>query len=105
MTSNAFQASGTRDGDGSIAAYEELRGRVLTGSTSDGHGGVLLLIREGIAGWITRGSSRAASYEPPVGPPPRAASTPPGFDDLRAGIVRGLASMVLASRGQGEVRP
>ncbi len=104
MTSNASQASGTGDGDGSIAAYEELRGRVLTGSTS-GHGGVLLLIREGIAGWITRGSSRPASYEPPVGPPPRAASTPPAFDDLRAGIVRGLASMVLASRGRGEVSP
>ena len=89
----------SRTADESVAAYEELRGRVVSGSASGGHGGVLLLIREGIAGWITRGSSRAASYEPRVDPPPRAASTPPAFDDLRAGIVRGLASMVLASRG------
>jgi len=89
----------TSTSDESVAAYEELRNRVLANSTSGGHFGLLLLIREGIAAWMARCSIRAVPSLPLVDPAQRAA-VPLVSDEIHAGIVRVLASMALAGRGE-----
>lgn len=84
-------------GCGSVVAYEELRSHVLTGAPGNG-AGLFLLLREGLAAWIEgRGTSMPTS-EPearPVSPMYTAASTV--SDEIQAGIVGVLASMVLAA--------
>jgi hypothetical protein len=84
--------------DGFVAAYEDLRGGVLTGSTAGKHFDLQLVIREGIAIWMTRSPSRAVPHVPPDEPAIRVASAPIVLDEIHARLVRGLASMALASR-------
>jgi len=45
-------------------AYEALRRGVLAGASFGGHVGVVLLLREGLAAWMTRGAACAAPVEP-----------------------------------------
>lgn len=83
----------------SIAEYEELRARVLAGPTSGSHLDIRLLIREGVAAWMTRYSSaQTLTPVPLVEPAQRPADPKVVTDELRAGLVRGLASMALAIR-------
>ena len=93
-------------GDDSVGEYEDLRGRVVGGSAAGRHFDVQLLIREGIVAWMMRGPSHAASHVPHAPPEVaalRAAIAPGAFDEIHAGLVRGLASIALASRR--EIRP
>jgi hypothetical protein len=82
--------------DSSVAAYEELRSRVLTGSTPGGHSGLLAVLRRGVAGWLTSPCNAPAPSVPLSAGPCSAPPTLPG--ELSAGVVQVLASMALASR-------
>jgi hypothetical protein len=79
-------------GDADVA-YEELRSHVLTG---DGNGpGLMLVLREGLAAWLEGRGTRLCPSE--VRPGLRTpAAAPVVSDPIHAGIVRVLASMVLA---------
>jgi len=76
------------------APYEALRHRVLTGAAFGGAGGLVVLLRDGLAAWMARGSAGAAAVEA-VGPARRGAA-PIVSDALHAAVVRVLASMALA---------
>jgi hypothetical protein len=81
------------------AAYEELRHRVLAGTSFGGHGGLALLLREGLAAWMARGPAGAAPVEPAVAPDRRGAA-PIVSDGIHAAVVRVLASMALGRLGE-----
>lgn len=85
------------NGDDFVAAYEKLRSRVISSSTSCSHRGLPLLTKEGIASWIVRYSNRVLPAFPPERPAIRdhVAQT---SDELQNGIVRLLANMALAGR-------
>jgi hypothetical protein len=83
------------------AAYEELRRRVLAGATFGGHFGLVLLLREGLAAWVARGSADSAPVEPAAETDRRVAAPIVG-DEIHAAVVRVLASMALG--GLGEMR-
>lgn len=95
MTSS-FVTSAVRDD--SVGEYEDLRGRVVGGSAAGSCFDVQLLIHEGIVAWMMRGSSQAVSHVPPEGAALRVAIAPGCFDEIHTGLVRGLASIALASR-------
>jgi hypothetical protein len=82
--------------DTSVAAYEQLRSRVLAGSGCGSAFGLVLLRREGIAAWVARGSARSAPVALAV--PDRDAAAHVGSDEIHAGVVRVLANMALAAR-------
>jgi hypothetical protein len=84
-----------------VAAYEALRCHVLTGSTVVRPFGVILLLREGIVAWMARRSADDAPSA--LADRDRRAPAPILIDAGHAGIVRVLASMALA--GRGERRP
>lgn len=75
------------------ATYEELRRRVLTASVFGGPFGLVLLLREGLAAWMARGSAGAAPVE--VAGPARRGAAPLVSDEVHAALVRVLASMAL----------
>ena len=91
----------TSDGNSPVAAYEELRSHIRSGSAFGSHLGLMLLLREGVAAWMARGRVCPAQGEPPPSPE-RSAVAPVATDEIHAGIVRVLANMALA--GRGEVR-
>ncbi len=82
--------------DGVVAAYEELRSHVLTGSPRGGHFGLVLLLREGVAAWIDRCPACSAPASPAA--PDRAVPTPLVSQQLHADIARVLASIALRDR-------
>lgn len=83
--------------DPSVAAYENLRCHVLAGTTFGSPFGLVLLLREGLAAWVSRTTSTAA-LEPAADREPRAAA-PNVSDGIRASVVQVLASMVLRGLG------
>lgn len=85
-------------GDDSVGEYEDLRGRVLGGSAAGRYFDLQLLIREGVVAWMTRCSGRAAPYVLPGDSALGVAIAPMVFDEIHACLVRGLASIALASR-------
>lgn len=87
--------SGSRDT--SVASYEELRVRVLTGSSCGGHVGLVVLVREGVTAWLARPlAPRSPIESATVGGPGAVASTL--SDDVRAGFVHVLANIAVAHR-------
>jgi len=84
-----------------VAAYEELRRRVLAGASFGGHFGLALLLREGLAAWMARGSACSVPVAPAADLDRRVA-TPIVSDEIHAGVVRVLASMALG--GHREMR-
>jgi len=76
------------------ATYEELRRRILTGSAFGGPFGLVLLLREGLAAWMARGSACGAPG-PPAADPDRRGAAPLVPDEIHAAVVRVLASMAL----------
>lgn len=94
-------------GDSPAAEYERLRAHVRAGSAFGGHLGLVLLLREGVAAWMARGSPASvqvaqleqvestASPERPVG-----VVAPGVTDEIHAGLVRVLANIALAGRGE-----
>lgn len=92
-------ASGTRavDAVSSVKAYEELRTLVLSGSPSERHFELALLLRQGVAGWVAGRSPGAAPGQHLPAPEPLAAVPLPS-NQLHADVVRVLANMALAGR-------
>ena len=86
----------TRNRDTPGAAYEELRRRVLAGSTTGSHFGLVVLLREGVAAWMARGA--VASTADRSAPTDRWAAAPMLSDEVHAGVVRVLAGMALSVR-------
>jgi hypothetical protein len=86
--------------DTSVAAYEVLRGGVLSGSTLGGPAGLVWLQREGITAWRSRGAVDSARVEHAKEPDPDVA--PSVSDAIQVGVVRLLASMALC--GPQEMR-
>ena len=80
-------------GDVFGATYEALRRRVLTGAAFGGPFGLILLLREGLAAWMARGSAGAAPVE--AADPERRGAAPRVSDEVHAAVVRVLASMAL----------
>lgn len=82
-------------GDAGVA-YEALRNHVLTGVPGNG-GGLVLLLREGLAAWLEGRSVCSPPSAPRATPSPnrhgavRALAT-----EVHASIVRVLANMILA---------
>jgi hypothetical protein len=81
------------DAQGAVRAYEALRRHVLAGANIAGDAALVLLLRQGVAGWMARRLACA-------GPPPAAActSTRATGEEIHACIVRVLASMALAAQ-------
>lgn len=82
------------DAQGAVKAYEALRRHVLTGAHIAGDAAVVVLLRQGVAGWMTRrlvSAGRAAAA--------RTSTVIAGQADqeMHAGVVRVLASMALAA--------
>ena len=89
-----------RPADGAVAAYEELRRQVLAGSPGGPHSGMIVLLREGVAGWIERSASCPevavqSAIRPTPGPLPS--------NGLHREIVHVLADIALTYRE--EVKP
>lgn len=84
--------------DPSVAAYENLRRHVLAGTGFGSPFGLVLLLREGLAAWVSRGATSTAALEPAADREPRAAA-PNVSDGIRASVVQVLASMVLRGLG------
>lgn len=83
-------------GDAGVA-YEELRSHVLTGAAGNG-AGLILLLREGLAAWLEGRGASSRRRESEVRPRLRTHQAAPVVSDpIHAGIVRVLASMILAS--------
>jgi hypothetical protein len=76
------------------AAYEELRRRVLTGSAVAGARGLVLLLRDGLAAWMSHVTPGATVSER-AEPPDRGAAAPRVSDALHAAVVCVLTSMAL----------
>ena len=88
----------TQDGDDRFgAAYEALRRSVLAGVSCGGHVGLVLLLREGLAAWMTRRAACAVPVEPE-----RRVAAPILSNEIDAAMVRVLATMALG--GLEEVR-
>jgi len=96
VTVSAVLPSGS---DLSVAAYENLRRHVLAGTAFGSAFGLVHLLREGLAAWVSRSATSCAALEPVADRAPRPA-TPNVSDGIRAGIVQILAGIVW--RGLGE---
>ena len=76
-----------------VATYEGLRRRVLAGAPFGGSVGLVLLLREGIAAWMTRGSVGAAPVE--AADAERRGAAPLVSNEIPTAVVRVLVSMAL----------
>lgn len=88
------------DGDRSQALYEELRGQAIAGSAAGGRLGLVVLLREGVAAWLARRSS-CSDWVETAAPADRRAGAALVSDQVQAGMIRVLASMVLGDRHTG----
>ena len=78
-----------------VMAYEELRGRVLSGSNTGDVLGVVHLHREGVSAWSTSISTTLCTTRLERITDPAQGMVPLGSDDIQAGVIRLLATMVL----------
>ena len=85
------------DPNPSVEAYEQLRTGVLGGLTAGRPAGLALVLREGLASWLARGTVGPAALES-AADPDRGATPPPISDEVHAELVRVLAGMALAGR-------
>lgn len=85
----------TATGDGPDmfgAAYEALRRSMLAGASGGGHVGLVLLLREGLAAWMSSGAVAATP-----GAPERHGVAPIMADESDAAMVRVLAALALGA--------
>ena len=80
-------------GDTVVGAYEELRRRVLAGAPFGGPGGLVLLRREGLVAWMTRGAAGGAPVE--ATDAERRGAAPLVSNEIHIAVVRVLVSMAL----------
>jgi hypothetical protein len=83
--------------DSSVAAYENLRRHVLAGTALGSHSGLILILREGLAAWVSRCAASTA-LEPAAVAQPRAPA-PKVSDGIHASVVQVLAGMVFRGLG------
>ena len=77
-----------------MALYEQLHLHVHEGAAApDGHGGLVVLWREGMAAWMAWRTMGAAE---PVTAHQRPVSAPQAADELHASLVRVLASLAMS---------
>lgn len=83
------------DPQASVTAYEALRSHVLCGAGSPA--GLVLLLRQGVAAWMAR---RLACTSPAPAAPSAATGATKLLvgEEISAGLVRVLASMVLCAQ-------
>ena len=77
-----------------VDVYEELRRRVLAGAPFGGPGGLVLLRREGLVAWMTRGAAGAAPVE--AADAARRGAAPLVSNEIHAAVVRVLVNMALS---------
>ncbi len=87
-------------GEQSVALYEQLRQRVLAGNVIGNRFGLIWLLREGLAAWVSHCATLPASFDPLSQPASRAAA-PRLPDPIHSSVVNVLVGMVL--RGPGEM--
>ena len=80
-------------GDTVVDAYEELRRRVLAGAPFSGPVGLVLLRRDGLVAWMTRGTTGAAPVE--AADAERRGAGPLGSTEIHIAVVRVLVNMAL----------
>jgi hypothetical protein len=84
-----------RPANGAVEVYEELRSHMLAGSPDGLHCGMIVLLREGVVGWIKRGAAcRGVAAQSATRPAPR----PLLSDGLQSEIVHVLADIALTYR-------
>ena len=76
-----------------VGAYEELRRRVLAGTPFGGPVGLVLLRREGLVAWMTRGAAGGAPVE--AADTERRGAAPLVSNEIHIAVVRVLVSMAL----------
>jgi hypothetical protein len=86
----------TAGNDTWVAAYEELRRRVLAGAGACDLGQIFLL-REGMTAWLAHQTTRATTDRPAADRDQRVVA-PVLPNEIHAGMVRLLANMALAGR-------
>lgn len=80
-----------------VAAYEELRCRVLAAAGAcDCDRGQIFLLRGGIVAWIARGTTSTSPTNPTTDRQSDA-TAPVLSDEIHVGVVRVLANMALAA--------
>lgn len=82
-----------------VAEYEALRSGVLETQRSGTHFGLVLLLREGLAAWMTHAHARPVTSTRAT-PSQRSTAAPAVSDDMRTNMVAVLASMVIATAQQ-----
>ncbi|MBI2323173.1 MAG: hypothetical protein HYU88_14030 [Chloroflexi bacterium] len=83
-----------RQGDDPVTAYEALRSHVLASSAGGGQPGLIVLLRQGMAAWLTRRQVSARPAPAAEGD----AARPLAADEIHAALVRLLAGIALAGR-------
>ena len=76
------------------ATYEELRRCVLTGAPFGSPGGLVLLRREGLVAWMTRGAAGGAPVE--AADAARRGAAPLVSNEIHAAVVQVLVNMALS---------
>ncbi len=77
--------------------YEAVRTHVLRETTSVGRGGLIVLLRQGVAAWMAS-SSAASTANRPVTVPARSIASPLLSDEIQASFVQVMATMALAGK-------
>ena len=90
------------EAEASVAAYEALRSHVLSGSSAASHAGLVVLLRQGVAAWMSRRMALTGNHAACVCPAPAAARTSALLvgEQIPAAIVRVLANMALGAQGE-----
>jgi hypothetical protein len=82
--------------EAAVVAYEQLRRDALADSPGGGGSGWVLLLREGVAGWIDRGAAGGTAAKPAAAEDHAVAGPP--VQPLHVGLVHVLASIALSRR-------
>ncbi len=85
--------------DLALAGYERLRRSALLGSGGEGRFGLVILLRDGLAAWMSEHLRFAPSDVQPA--LPVATTLPPKWSEqLQAGVASVLAGIALAARAE-----
>jgi hypothetical protein len=76
-----------------VKAYEALRAHILTGSTAGSPGGLIVLLRQGMASWMKLRQGRLGAQ-----PQKNPNTAPFKGNDIYADIVRVLANIAIGKR-------
>jgi len=77
--------------------YETLRSRALEDGVVRGHFGLVILMREGVAAWMTHAAMQPVTFEHVAAKEVLTRTTPIIPDGLRADVALVLANMVMTT--------